>query len=118
MTLEALWHRYAAIWSMGPLQRGPELEACLAEDVTYCDPNGLINGREGLSEYMSQFQRGVPGGRFQIGAVLHHHGRTLAQWTLHGADGNVLQTGTSFAALDTNGRLRNITGFFHPGKQT
>lgn len=114
MTPDELWHRYAAIWSLAAGERDPELAACLADDVTYCDPNGLLAGRPALSDYMGRFQDGVPGGSFRIASVLHHHDRSLAQWTLRARDGHVLQTGTSFGLLAEDGRLRAISGFFHP----
>jgi hypothetical protein len=82
--------------------------------VTYCDPNGLLAGRAALSDYMSRFQADAPGGHFQIRSILHHHGRSLANWSLNGADGSVLQTGTSFGTLAEDGRLRAISGFFYP----
>ena len=117
MTSEALWKRYAAIWSMDDDARGAELGACLAVDATYCDPNGLIHGPAELSTYMGQFQQSAPGGHFRIRSVLHHHGRSLANWALHGPDGSPLQQGTSFATLTDDGRLHHISGFFHPAEQ-
>jgi hypothetical protein len=83
-----------------------ELSACLADDVTYCDPHGLIEGRPTLSNYMDGFQRAVPGGRFQIRSVLHHHNRTLAHWALHGPDGIVLQIGISIGLLCADPALK------------
>lgn len=117
MTPDTLWRRYAASWSSDAGQRQSELAACLADDATYCDPNGLLSGRAALSDYMGQFQASVPGGRFQIRSVLHHNDRSLADWSLLGADGGVLQEGTSFGALTEDGRLRAISGFFRPQDQ-
>lgn len=117
MTPEALWKRYAAIWSLNADARTPELSACLADGVTYCDPNGLIEGRAALSEYMGRFQVGMPGGRFHIRWILNHHDRSLAHWSLHGSDDGIVQIGTSFGALSEDGRLQSITGFFHPAKE-
>jgi hypothetical protein len=114
MTPDSLWTRYAAVWSLEAARREAELNACLADDVTYCDPNGLLAGRSALSGYMEQFRESVPGGQFHICAVLHHHDRSLADWELKGKDGAVLQTGTSFGALSEDGRLRAISGFFRP----
>jgi SnoaL-like domain len=113
MTPDVLWKRYAAVWSLTADQRVPELAACLADDVTYCDPNGLITGRPALSEYIGQFQHSVPGGQFHVRFVLHHHDRSLAHWALHAPGGDVLQIGTSFGMLAQDGRLRSVSGFFH-----
>jgi hypothetical protein len=117
MSPETLWNRYAAIWSHDANTRTGELEACLADDVTYCDTNGLLAGRPAISNYMGGFQQHVPGASFRIRRVVHHHNRVLADWTLHGSDDQALQTGTSFAELADDGRLRNITGFFHEAGQ-
>lgn len=107
-----LWTRYAAIWSLPEQQRMDELKACVADDITYCDPNNAIEGRHALSHYMGGLQSSVPGGRFQIASVSNHHGRMLAHWALVGADGKQLQAGASFALAAEDGRLRNISGFF------
>ncbi|AUW40533.1 nuclear transport factor 2 family protein [Rhizobium leguminosarum] len=112
MTPEALWNRYAAIWSLDADAREPEMLACLADDVTYCDPNGAIAGRAGLSAYMAGFKESMPGGRFKILSVLHHNDRSLARWALR-QDERVLQAGTSFGVI-SDGRLGAITGFFDP----
>jgi SnoaL-like domain len=114
MTPDALWRRYAAIWSLGAGRREAELAVCLADDASYCDPNGLLPDRAALSDYMGRFQAGVPGGVFEIRAVLHHHDRSIAIWSLRGTAGEVLQTGTSFGLLSGDGRLQAISGFFHP----
>jgi hypothetical protein len=112
MTPEALWRRYAAIWSLPESARMPELESCVADDVSYCDPNSAIQGRDALSGYMGGFQVSVPSGRFEIVSVLNHHGRMLAHWTLMGAGGTALQSGASFALATEDGRLHSISGFF------
>lgn len=112
MTPEDLWNRYSAIWSSPSERRRTELEACLADDATYCDVNGLLAGREALSAYMAGFQDNVPGGAFEIIEVRAHHGRSLARWALRAASGEVLQLGASFAIHDEAGRLKTITGFF------
>lgn len=112
MTPEFLWDRYASIWSSEPAVRAQELAACLADECSYCDANGLIEGRAALSAYMGGFQQTVKGGKFEILSVIHHHDRMLAEWRLLGPGGAVLQTGRSFAIVAGDGRLRSITGFF------
>jgi hypothetical protein len=116
MTAEALWNRYSAIWTLpDDGARRIELSACLADDATYCDPNGLIESHAALSEYMASFQQSVPpGAKFHLSSLLLPNDRTLAHWALLGPDGGILQRGTSFGALSSDGRLHAITGFFHP----
>jgi SnoaL-like domain len=117
VTADGQWDRYAAIWSLDAAARASELPACVTGDVTYCDPGGLLQGRQALSDYMGAFQDSVPGGSFRIRSVLHHHDRSLARWTLRGPDGHALQTGTSFGLLAGDGRLHAVTGFFDPPGQ-
>ena len=117
MSPETLWNRYAAIWSSDADTRMGELSVCLTDDVTYCDPNGVIEGCTALSAYMGGFQQSVPGATFRIRSVVHHHDRTLAHWTLHGPSDDPLQTGTSFGLLADDGKLRSISGFFYSANQ-
>jgi hypothetical protein len=117
MTPDALWSRYSAVWSLPAGAREAELAACLTDEAAYCDPNGLLTGVAALSDYMGRFQASLPGGRFNIRSVLHHHDRSLAQWALHGDQGQVLQTGTSFGLIASDGRFQAISGFFHPQTQ-
>jgi hypothetical protein len=116
MTPQALWIRYSAIWSAPQDTRAAELAACLSDDATYCDPNGLVEGPAALSAYMGGFQENAPGCSFRIKSVLDHHGRTLANWSMIGPDESVVQVGTSFGLLSDDGRLHAITGFFYEGK--
>lgn len=112
MDAESLWPRYSKIWSAAPALRARELRECLADDATYCDPNGALHGRAALSDYMGGFQQSVPGGRFEILQVTAHNGRSLARWALLNSDGVTLQLGASFAIHDSKGRLKDISGFF------
>ncbi|HXH80654.1 nuclear transport factor 2 family protein [Nocardioides sp.] len=114
LSIDALWSRYAATWSLPDALRSSELAACLSEDVTYCDPQEMVAGRGALSTYMGQFQQAFPGMAFRIDSTLQHHDRTLAAWSLCDPSGTVHQRGTSFAALADDGRLGAITGFFEP----
>jgi len=112
MSIEVLWRRYAASWSLDEHARPDELRACVADDVVYADPQGVVEGADALSAYMAAFQSSVPGGAFEIAGLLHHHDRSLARWRLRGADGAVVQTGTSAAMHNPDGRLHTISGFF------
>ncbi len=87
-------------------------------DVSYCDPNGLIEGRAALSDYMAGFQQTVPGGTFKLNTLKLHNDRTLANWPMLGPDGKTLQDGVSYGHLAADGRLMAISGFFDlPGKE-
>tara|TARA_R110000772_G_scaffold111558_9_gene215557 strand:- start:711 stop:1073 length:363 start_codon:yes stop_codon:yes gene_type:complete len=117
MTPEILWNRYAAIWSADEEKRKLELDSCLVNNATYCDPNGLIKGRSTLSDYMGNFQKNARGCMFQIRSVIAHHDRSLAHWTMNDEDGQIVQNGSSFGQLSDDGRLLNISGFFYPAQE-
>jgi hypothetical protein len=112
MSAELLWRRNAATWSLDACSRLSELDSCMVADVTYTDPNGIVEGVSALSDYMAAFQNSIPDAAFEIVAVLHHHDHSLARWRLRGPEGAVLQTGTSAATHAPDGRLHTITGFF------
>jgi hypothetical protein len=112
MSVEQLWRRYAACWSLPALERAAELPACVVDDVSYLDPRAPAAGLDGLAAYMEGFAQSLPGARFEIIEVLDHHDRSLARWRLRGRDGGVVQTGTSTAVHAADGRLATITGFF------
>lgn len=113
---ETLWQRYSESWSMAEPERRQRLAETVSADVTYTDPTTTLTGIAAFSAYMAAFQANVPATGFAIREVFEHHGQTLSHWDMigtgAGVSGNVLGTGTSFAVLDTDGKLARITGFF------
>ena len=114
VSVDALWTRYAATWSLPDDVRLAELAECVSEDVGYCDPQGPVTGRRALSTYMGHFQDAFPGTAFRIESVVRHHDRTLAAWSLRDPADAVHQRGTSYAEVTADGRFGTITGFFEP----
>ena len=117
MTPDELWRRYAALWPAPADRRASELDDCVHEACSYCDPNGLLEGPAALSAYMEGFRNAMPDTAFRIDSVATHHGRTSSTWVLVGAGDAVLQRGRSFATCDEQGRLQHITGFFEAPAQ-
>ena len=115
MNAQTLWNRYSQTWSMTAAERLARLAEVAAADVSYTDPNVTVTGYAAFSAYMDGFQENMPGASFRIAHVFEHHGRTLAHWTMHNGDGEEIGTGTSFAELGDDGRLKAITGFFNAG---
>ena len=106
------WRRYAQCWSQPADERRAPLAQHVTDDVCYRDPNIEVAGRDALDAYMDGFQHAFPGHRFDIRDVVTHHDRSVAWWTQRDPGGTGVQDGISFAAHDTAGRLRDITGFF------
>lgn len=110
--LENKWKNYASSWSQSSDQRNSILKDIVADNVTYCDPNSMVTGRDAFAAHMEQFQQDVPGAYFEIIGVKDHHDKTLAQWRLCGKDGGEMMLGTSFAELTSDGKFASFTGFF------
>ncbi len=106
------WERYAEFWSMAEDDRKQRIAEVATSDVTYMDPNSSVSGADAFSDHIGQFQKDIPGAKFVMTSVLEHHGKTLAQWDLVGADGKVMMKGTSFATLTEDGKFSSFTGFF------
>lgn len=78
----------------------------------YTDPLTQTVGYEGLTGYMTEFQKNIPGGSFVITDFQEHHTQSLARWNMVDGKGKILSQGTSFAVYGGDGRLRQMTGFF------
>lgn len=110
-----LWEVYTGSWSEpDKAQRQMIFDQCLHPECEYSDANIVVVGHAGLSEYMTGFQKNVPGGRFVTTSFVEHHGRTLAHWDMV-IGGQVVGQGASFAHFHADGRLRQMTGFSLPG---
>src|SRR5690242_14084742 len=110
--IEALWHRYARIWSLDTSRRDAEMAACLAPDVTYADPQISLSGVRPFAEYMAGFGNSFPGHAFRINAVKAHHDRSAARWDLVNAAGGTVFPGISFGVVGGDGRFLSLSGFF------
>jgi hypothetical protein len=72
-----------------------------------------VEGIDELSEQIGASQRFMPGFRLQRdGAPRHCQGLVLADWTASGPDGQVRARGTNVFALDPDGLIDSVTGFW------
>lgn len=90
MGVTSLWHRYSAAWSLEAETRDTELPSCRIDEVTYADPGDTVTSVANLSSCLAQFQRSVPGDRFEMVAVAEHHDRSLARWHLRDEQAQLL----------------------------
>lgn len=109
---------YCAAWSEPDAQRRQELrEKVWAATGTYTDPTAHVEGRKALVDHIGNFMRRTPGAR--IIATSHadlHHGKFRFTWKFLGADGKTISEGIDFGSLDSDGKIREIVGFFGPTK--
>lgn len=60
----------------------------------------------------------MPDGHYKLVTLKQHNDRTLANWSMLGPDGKLLQDGVSYGQLAGDGRLMVISGFFDlPAKE-
>ncbi len=107
---------YVAAWSTtDELMRRNLLERAWADDGIYCDPLGLVEGREALARYIAAFQQNQPGARIPLASgVDGHHGFVRFRWIMRDGNGKVMVEGFDVGELGSDGRLKRITGFFGP----
>jgi hypothetical protein len=77
------------------------------------DPPAEATGHDGLDVVFTTLQGQFPGHRFRrTSGVDAHHGVLRFAWELVGPDGAVALAGLDVAALDADGRLARVVGFF------
>lgn len=112
--LRDVWEMYTNTWSeQDGAMRQQIFAQCLLPDCKYSDANIHVEGHAGLSGYMGDFQKNVPGGRFVTTSFVEHHGRSLAHWDMVVGQ-QVIGKGASFGDFNADGRLKQMTGFFLP----
>lgn len=108
-----VWERYALSWKVTTAEEKRALYAeSLSPECVYTDPMQRCAGFEELEAYMLAFHQQIPGGHFVTRRFRTHHDKSIAEWDMCGADGQVLGDGVSFGEYDAQGRLLRMTGFF------
>ena len=107
------WEDYSACWAETDAgKRGARFAHCLSPECTYLDPRAKLDGYDGLSAYIAELQKNVPGVRFVVTDFKEHHGRSLASWDMLDGKGAVLSRGASFGLYAPDGRLVQMNGFY------
>jgi hypothetical protein len=120
--------KYVAAWQeRDPAERLRLVEEVLTEDGTYID--GFPDqeppvGQRAVAEYIGALQPAAASDYYEPAGWTPtdlHHDRIRMRWRLCDAKGEVQLIGADIAALDADGRFREIAGFFHepePAPQT
>jgi len=111
--LDKLVAGYVAAWGEADDEKRMQLlETVWAEDGLYADPMTYLPGRAQLHAWIGGFLKQVPGAYFTLaGPVEAHHNMLRFFWVLHYPDGREVK-GMDYGEVDSDGRLRKITGFF------
>jgi len=118
--LPDLVENYVAAWSeRDPAKRLRIVENVFAGDGTYLDgfPEQVPPvGHRALAQYIGEMQPTAAGEYYEPAAWTAtdiHHERVRMRWRLCDANGDVQLIGVDVGTLDSDGRIREIAGFFH-----
>jgi hypothetical protein len=103
---------YIASWNETDEARRRELVgAAFADDGRYLDPLMSGEGTDGITAMIGAAQSQFPGHRFELSFGPDAHNDVVRfAWQLVGDNGPVAG-GVDFATVDSEGRLRDVTGF-------
>jgi hypothetical protein len=111
-TITSVVDTYIAAWNEPDSARRLELVGkTWTEDGTYLDPLMSGEGVTGIADMIGAAQAQFPGHHFELAHGPDAHNDVVRfSWELRGADGPVA-SGTDFATVADDGRLRTVTGF-------
>jgi hypothetical protein len=112
--VEALLDRYFDTWNETDATRRLALcEQVWASDGRYTDPLLDAVGPAAISDGLGGLQAQMPGHRVDRSTAIDaHHDRVRFGWTVTSPGGDVVVAGVDVAALDADGKLSSIAGFF------
>ena len=107
---------YGAAWDEpDEAKRREVLETAWSEGGLYLDLTGRADGREALVRHIGGFRDAMPGHRILMASgVDEHDGYLRFAWKVIDPKGNEVMEGCDFGALDAEGKLKMIVGFFGP----
>jgi hypothetical protein len=111
-TITSVVDGYIASWNEADDERRRALVAqAFTDDARYLDPLMSGEGVDGIAAMIGAAQAQFPGHRFELVSGPDAHNDVVRfAWTLRGDNGPVAG-GVDFATVDSDGRLRNVTGF-------
>ena len=106
--------RWFAAWSEPDAgAREQALDAIAADSIAFHDRFSCVAGSSELRAQLAAVHRFMPGLRLERrGDVRHCQWQLLADWVAVAADGQERARGTNVFALDADGRIRKVTGFW------
>lgn len=112
--LEQAVRAYVAAWNTADeAARRDLLGRCFAADGRYVDPAAQVHGRDALLDHARRFADRWPGSSIALtSGVDEHNGVGCFTWRVVGPDGETLRDGIDYVAVDGDGRLNEVRGFF------
>jgi len=87
------------------------LESVCRADAVFVSPQGITTGCGPMCASIGAFRRAFPRARVVAGSADRHHGYVRFRWTTIWNDGRPDLSGDDFAALDADGRIRELASF-------
>jgi hypothetical protein len=105
--------RYIASWNEADATARRQLvDSLWTEEARYADPLMQAHGQDGITAVIGGVHAKFPGCRFTLAGQPDGHGPYVRfSWSLAAADGQPLARGTDFAAVASDARLTEVTGF-------
>jgi hypothetical protein len=113
-TLSTTVDTYLSAWNETDTSfREKLIEEVGANDGRLIDPPLSASGHSEISDMAAALQAQFPGHHFRRASdVDEHHGHFRFAWQLVAPDGSIAISGMDVGAIDENGRIAQITGFF------
>jgi hypothetical protein len=113
-TLSSTVDTYLTAWNEADTtSRDKLIREVWATDGRLIDPPLSASGHGEISDMAAALQAQFPGHQFRrVSEVDEHHGHFRFAWQLVAPDGSVAISGMDVGALDENGHIAQITGFF------
>jgi hypothetical protein len=105
---------YIAAWNETDAGRRRDIIArTWSEDCSFLDAHRDGTGHAGIDALIDGVQKQFAGYRFRLSSSIEaHHDRVRFGWSAGGTDqAPLFFSGTDFAVLAPDGRLRSVTGF-------
>ena len=91
------------------------LEESWADDGVYADPNSRIEGRGALVAAIDGWHENRPGARIELRSSIDAFDDWFRfAWAVIDSSGTVLGEGVDFGALEGDGRISLVVGFYGP----
>ncbi len=115
MSVPTVFDNMLAAWN----ERDPQairqhLNSAVSENVTFCDPNYAIEGRDAFEAMIRTFRATMAEGQCsRTSGVDGHHHLFRYSWAVHNA-GKLIVAGSDVVAVDQAGMICRVDGFFGP----
>jgi hypothetical protein len=107
---------YGASWNEpDEAKRRELLQRSWADDGIFQDPRDRAEGRDALLALIAGFRQAFAGATIDLtSGIDEHHGLVRFTWAINDKDGKTALEGIDFGELDSDGRLKQIYGFWGP----